>query len=193
LTSSADANLRFDGQIPPFLYPDDHFGPDLVFLLRNKSFKEFYPVLCQVKFSNNVDQPHALRTIVPELLYFQNRDPGVKKSKPKPTISASLSVEQLEAWTMARSGLLQCDATGKKRRQGVIRFMVQYPSKSTRSARPGTVAVGEYAVCEKPCTHKCHLDGLVTIDGANAGTLFGDNGDVTLEFLQRVKKKRIFE
>jgi ferredoxin len=160
-----------------------------MFILRSESFKDgFYPILCQAKLGNNVhkEQPHALRAIMPELLYHESRDTQSPKQ------CTNLSVEEWTAWVAVRKGLLQCDEAGKNRRRSVIRFMMQYPSRSTNSARPGVVACGECGVCKSACQeHNEHLDRLVTIDQDNADTLFVDNKGkegAMLQFLTSLKK-----
>jgi hypothetical protein len=139
--------VRFDGQVPPFCYPDDHFGPDVLFLLWNDSFEDFCPVLCQAKFKNKIgSQPDALQTIVPELLYHQRRGKRDQKR------STALNDVQWHAWERAQATLLGCNAGSNKRKREVVRFMVQYPAKSTSAARSGPVAFGEPTACiSKKC------------------------------------------
>jgi hypothetical protein len=63
----------FEGQVPPFFYPDKHFGPDLLLLMWIREYSKFLSVLSQAKFPPEYQIDEALRTLVPELLYHMNR------------------------------------------------------------------------------------------------------------------------
>jgi hypothetical protein len=80
----ASVEARFDGAVEPFCFPDELFGPDLVFFMRDASdLLNFVPVLSQAKFTRNMkSQPAAMLTTVPELLYMDNRgDPNASHKK----------------------------------------------------------------------------------------------------------------
>ena len=67
-------NSTFEGQVVPFCYPDGYIGPDLIFLMWDKGYKLYIPVIAQAKFRADFNQMDALRTVTPSLLYHQNRD-----------------------------------------------------------------------------------------------------------------------
>jgi len=72
-----------EGTVPPFCFPDNNFGPDVVFLLRDpQAWKtKFVPVLCQVKFQEQSDSKKAMCTVVPDMLYMNNRGNSNKRMK----------------------------------------------------------------------------------------------------------------
>jgi hypothetical protein len=41
------ASAQFEGLVPPFCYPDDNFGPDVMFLMWNNEYTEFRTALAQ--------------------------------------------------------------------------------------------------------------------------------------------------
>ncbi|CAB9498560.1 expressed unknown protein [Seminavis robusta] len=75
-TSSA-----FEGQVPPFCLPDVYIGPDVIFLLWDILYTTHVSVISQVKLRNDLNQMQALRTIMPALLYYENRDSYKRKKK----------------------------------------------------------------------------------------------------------------
>jgi hypothetical protein len=180
--STDTQSLRFENQVPPFCFPDNACGPDLLFLLWNQEFTEYQPVLCQAKFRKKVDQVKAIRTIIPELLYHEKRD------TPASTTLCSVlkkNVSLKNRWDAIRNRLLNIEGGTRKRK--VVRFMVQYPAKITHAVDPGTVCFGRYNTCppEDECTHG--KDYLVSIGPGNASSLFGDHVE---EMLEKAKKKK---
>ena len=162
----------------PFCYPDNYFGPDIIFLMRSCEWKHFLPVLCQAKFKNELSsQPAALRTLVPKLLYCENR--GNDKQK----ISRSLTPQQSKSWENVMKQLF--DFNSGKREREVVRLMVQYPALATNAALPGNVNFDEYQVSEgEPSKKKEKHDYLVTIDQRNVMDLVGTTGKELFDCLK---------
>jgi hypothetical protein len=159
-------------------------------------YNEFRFVASQAKFKNSVNQVEALRTLVPELFYRQSR-------QAKPVYS--LKGEELETWLKlekklfrmeidenpvvgchsTRSQSAKAKAPTKKRKREMVRFVVQYPSEKTASAKPGPVAFSGYKnTCKSGCKCAKH-DLLITIDGDNVNDLLGEGG---ADILKLVKK-----
>jgi hypothetical protein len=56
---------RFEGLTVPFCYPDNLFGPDVVFLMWTSSYEDFRFVASQIKLKRNLSQVEAPRTVWP--------------------------------------------------------------------------------------------------------------------------------
>uniref|UniRef100_A0A7S2XMP4 Uncharacterized protein n=1 Tax=Attheya septentrionalis TaxID=420275 RepID=A0A7S2XMP4_9STRA len=187
---------RFEGLVEPFCYPDTLFGPDVVFLMRSPDYKDFRFVASQAKFKNSVNQAEALRTLVPKLFYHQSRKANPVYSLKDEELETWLKLEKKLFWMeidespvvgfhSTRSRSAKAKAPTKKRKREMVRFVVQYPSVMTSSAKPGPVAFSEYKTCESGCNCKMH-DLLVTIDVNNANDLLGKDSAAILKL---VKKK----
>ena len=70
---------RFEGTVPPFCFPDTAIGPDMLFFLRTMFFQKRLAVV-QGKFKYKINQIGALRTIVPNLFYHEQRHLGANAS-----------------------------------------------------------------------------------------------------------------
>eukprot|EP00978_Attheya_sp_CCMP212_P019009 scaffold52711_cov63-Attheya_sp.AAC.2 len=118
----------FEGQVPPFCYPDTSIGPDLMFLLWNERYTNYIPTISQAKFRKCLNQMEALRTITPSLLYCENR------GKVTPGLSNGLKTNDAlnRRWEAVKPKLV-----GQE--HGCVRFMVQYPCNQTLSAKPGVL------------------------------------------------------
>jgi hypothetical protein len=118
----------FEGQVPPFCYPDTSIGPDLMFLLWNESYTNCISTICQAKFRKGLNQIEALRTITPSLLYCENR------GKVTEGLSSGLKTNDAlnQRWEAVKSKLV-----GQE--HGCVRFMVQYPCNQKQNATPGVL------------------------------------------------------
>ena len=175
-----------NGSIPPFCFPDDRCGPDLIAFLRKRGdFEDFVPFLAQMKFQKAVSsQPEALRTTEPTLLFHDNR-----------AHSPSLCLEQpmKESW---QDTFQRMFGTGKRKLRS-IRGMVQYPAKKTARATPGAILTSDLVDGVPPKQRsgtewwtgdltKEH-DFLITTDAVNPRQLF-TNPQITL--LNTVKQEQ---
>jgi hypothetical protein len=180
--------------VEPFCFPDELFGPDLVFFMRDTNdFLNFVPVLSQAKFTNKMkSQPAAMLTTVPELLYMDNRgDPNVsrkKREKTKVNVPSRQVTGALDTrWESIRHRVFGSDDSagrvGDKRKRPVraVRFLVQY-SKATKTAAAGLVHQDAElgVVCTKRgCTNR--HDAQVTVDEAGLASFFGPDAQAFLE------------
>ena len=129
-------------------------------------------LIAQAKFRKEVNQMAALRTLVPEWLYHEKRDDDDKRQR-----SSKLSDELWDKWKVAKTHLI---ANGRP----CLRFMVQYPAKSTASAIPGPVPRDVASPREGKGKKRKHDDCLATVSGRNGGDLFGEDTLAVLEFLK---------
>lgn len=194
---------RFEGTIAPFCYPDTKIGPDVLFFLRTYQYY-FRLVASQVKFRNEADQLHALRTITPEKFYYQERGFAEK-------LNTTLTAEQKQLWKSIKATLFKEQETSspidtggrrrtkrnkesqlanppvvkrRRRTNQVIRFVIQY-ADATASAIPGPIAFGhEQNKCKPGCACTKH-DVLVCIDRKNADTLLGSGGARMMELVKK--------
>ena len=188
----AATNATFEGQVPPFCYPDDHFGPDLMFLMWNNSYSGFISAIAQAKYRRNFTQESALRTITPSLLYHQNRDS-------EPSVSEKLTEGLKDRWERLKEKVIGDD-------RGCLRLMVQYPSKKKRAAAPGrTEDDSPKAVTNPPpdnpppdnpppkparslrARRKRKLGWLSTVSQENADTFFDGDALAKLKALKSPK------
>jgi len=185
---------RLEGQVEPFCYPDQLFGPDLVFLMWTSTYNDFRFVAAQVKLKNGDKTAAALRTLVPELFYRNNRILGAKGS------SCSLKGDALKDWEDLEERFFQYErSTGaadttqgsarnqapiRKRKRGIVRFVVQYPAELTKSARPGPVHFSNYKALNADEFNDATFDRLVSVDKRNIVMLLGEEG---LAILKAVK------
>jgi hypothetical protein len=118
----------FEGQVPPFCYPDTSIGPDLMFLLWNEWYTNYISTISQAKFRKGFNQMEALRTITPSLLYCENR------GKETEGLSSGLKTNDAlnQRWEAVKPKLM-----GQE--HGCVRFMVQYPCNQTQKAKPGVL------------------------------------------------------
>jgi len=164
-------SARFEGLVAPFCYPDDHFGPDVLFLMWNEEYTKFRAVLTQGKFRTRFNQLDALRTLVPEWLYNENRDKPTKRKR-----SSKMNENLWKAWEEAKAKLV-----GNSK--PCLRLMVQYPANATKPAAPGRFHEDDVAPCEDASCKRNH-DWLATVSGDNGGELFGEK---TARVLKRLK------
>ena len=175
----------FEGQVVPFCYPDEHIGPDLIFLMWDRDYKSYIPVISQAKYREHFNQMDALRTLTPSLLYHQSRD---KPDKRKLSTMITSDGDVKTRWEAVRPMLV-----GKT--QGCVRFMVQYPSYGTASATPGVLEDNQEKVLSEDQTvgkkrkregdvETRKLGWLATISKDNAPDLFSNED---LEILDKLK------
>ena len=90
----------FEGQVPPFCFPDKAMGPDLLFFLRDEvSWGKWKLCMWQHKFKTETNQVEALRTITPDLLFFANRG--------KATAYLNLAEEDANRWKELKKNLFK--------------------------------------------------------------------------------------
>jgi hypothetical protein len=46
---------KLEGGHPPFCYPYNHFGPEMLFLMWNREYTEFHICFCQAKFITSLN------------------------------------------------------------------------------------------------------------------------------------------
>lgn len=165
-------SAQFEGQVAPFCYPDNHFGPDVLFLMWNDDYSEFRTCLSQAKFRKELNQMAALRTLVPEWLYHENRDNDDMRDR-----SSKLPDELWSKWKVAETKLI---TNGRP----CLRLMVQYPAESTASANPGSVPRDVASPRQGKGKKRKHDDCLATVSGRNGGDLFGVDTLAVLDFLK---------
>ena len=153
-----------EGDVPPFCFPDQAMGPDLLFLLRHESSWGTWKLcMWQHKFKNVANQAEALRTINQDLLFFVNRD------KPSSKLGLASSAET-ERWTNLRAKLFK----DGKRKRGVMTVLLEYPAGATKSSQS---KVSRHSEGEGVDVH-------VTIAGDANVVMFEAEG---VEFLNSVK------
>ena len=198
---NASVNARFEGAVPPFCFPDTLFGPDVAFLMRSHAWVEFRLAALQAKLKFQLNQADALRTVVPELFYHENRGSnpswsltgGDLRGLWEKAENKLFGIEQVDITPETRTRISTVQAeTGKKRKREIVRVLVQYPAEKTESAEPGPIAENAYKTMKK-CKEKgkcnCRLhDHLITIDVSNSVELFGWGG---VRLLELVKPKEI--
>jgi len=79
----AATSARFEGKVPPLCYPDSLMGPDLIFLMWNKTHTRFIAVLSQAKYRQAFNHLSALRTITPSLLCHEKRGEPMERKSPE--------------------------------------------------------------------------------------------------------------
>jgi hypothetical protein len=190
---------RFEGAIPPFCFPDNMFGPDVVFLLRNRSWDEFRLVAIQAKLKKHLNQAQALRTVVPELFYHQNRGKNPSSSLKEKSLQDSWNTAEKKLFGIedilitgrsTRASVAQ--PTRRKRNRDMVRVVVQYPAEQTASANPGPIAFTKYKAT-KDCNGKCDCllhDNLIVVDGQNAEALFGSTGVKILSLVKLIEARK---
>ena len=169
-----EINATFEGQVPPFCFPDEYIGPDLIFMLHNQDFTLYVAVISQAKYRKDLNQTDALRTITPELLYCENR--GLEKQ----AMSRFLTEDLVERWMKLKPKLLQ-DSVDKS----CIRFMVQYPAPMKITATPGLIADDQVTINDTT-RNKRKRCFLPTIGQQNASMLFGSASKKILECLKEI-------
>ena len=172
----AATKATFEGQVAPFCYPDDHFGPDLMFLMWNYFYTEFVTAISQAKFKLSVKQAEALRSMTPSLFYKEQR------GKEKEAVSAALVRAGLvDRWEKVKPNIISNNG------KGCLRLMIQYPCDAISCADPGTIEDDEYKVSKKKPgqTRRGKKRGwLATVSGNNASDLF--EGDA-IEIMNIIK------
>jgi hypothetical protein len=166
--NDAMASAEFEGLVPPCCLPDEHFGPDLVFLTWNETRTDFKFVLVQAKFKNKIaNQQDALRTVDPKLLYHQDR------GKPSPKLSRMVQQgDLLQQWHDVRARMLDVKADGTHEK-AVVRMLVQFPAPKTRTVQPGVIEGSQ--------------DQLVLVHGADRDSCVKLFGQTTVAFLEQIK------
>ena len=172
-------NSTFEGQVPPFCYPDVHFGPDLMFFLRNlEDYKDFRACLLQSKYVTDVgNQQDALRTLVPDVLHCESRG---KEGKQK--FSGKIDQDLAEKWRDLKDQLV-CDE------RPCLRLLVQMPAKPSSSASTGVVASG--ATGPIPTKKGKKRDWMIVIDDNEAGELFSAKSADLVRLLKRKKEEQV--
>ena len=194
----AAVNARFEGAVAPFCFPDTLFGPDVAFLMRTRAWNDFCFAALQAKLKFELNQAEALRTVVPELFYRENRASSKPPSSLKTvelrglweeTEEVLFGIEQVDITPERRTRVSKVqNQTGRKRKRDMVRVLVQYPAESTASATPGPIAENVYKT-KKQCMNrggcKCRLhDHLITVDVSNCEELFGPKGVQLLELVK---------
>jgi len=160
---------KFEGQVPPFCYPDTSIGPDVIFLMWNEFYTEYIATICQANYRKKLNQLDALRTITPSLLYCENRGKDTVKESSELTKNDALK----RRWQAVKPKLV-----GQE--HGCVRFMVQYPSYGTNSAKPGVLEDDKVKVDmasdSEPSQKKRKVGWLVTVHKGNAESLFQGDG-----------------
>ena len=159
----------------PFCFPHVNIGPDLIFLMWNKTHTDYIAVISQAKYKKDLNQLDALRTITPSLLYHENRGKDGERSSRVITASDALK----RRWEDVKPRLV-----GRGQR-GCVRFMIQYPGDSTRSVNPGVLEDDEVEVGENQGPKKKRKPGfLACISQDNARTMFDEDALKVLDALK---------
>ncbi|KAG7370824.1 hypothetical protein IV203_019394 [Nitzschia inconspicua] len=168
-------SAKFEGTVPPFCLPDDQFGPDVICLMWDAGHTKFRPLLAQAKFSVCVAQCEALRTLVPDWLYHQNRKDDTKRMK-----SDKVDSDRWDQW---------CNVRDKLVGQQCVRLLIQYPSLASKSSNSGFCHRNSIDLCtENKCSER--HDWLFTIDLKYAESFFGDDLASVLEYLKPQNKRQ---
>lgn len=170
----ASLEAKFEGQVPPFCFPVESFGPDIMFLLYDETYSDCRACLVQSKYRRDMNQQEALRTLVPEWLFFSNRD-----KKKKRALNSNVSAHHEQLWNTLKQKLVSDE-------RPCIRMLVQYPVEATASANPGFLASNSSGTNETSSQAKRDL--LLTLDG-KSGLSFLDAE--TMSLVQILKKPRI--
>ncbi|MCG8429323.1 MAG: hypothetical protein MI754_18380, partial [Chromatiales bacterium] len=165
-----DQSLKshISGSIPPFCFPDETMGPDLLALLhKTDNWKTTTMCLWQMKMRKQANQAEALRVVMPEFLFMENRD--------RNPVWALENDEEKSKWEELYKKLYGEERT-KKRKRGGFSVLVQYPAKVTRTSKTGAIPLGSCCVGNKkvpfsrPKTYNSQTsaDLLVTLDKTEA-------------------------
>lgn len=165
-------SAKFEGTVPPFCLPSENFGPDVVCLLWNQLYTTYSTVLCQAKFKESQSQPEALRTLVPEWLFFDRRDTENR------ALTNILVTPELERWKNLESKLVG-------RNISLLRCLVEFPVSNTKtSVSSARVHRNDITHCKNGDGCKNKHDLLLTIDGTECKKLFSND---VLDMLSSVK------
>lgn len=170
------ASASFEGQVAPFCYPDNFMGPDLLFLMWNQGHTEFVGCLSQAKYRKDINLTGALRTIMPSLLYHENR------GKKDECLTGMLQGDLKTRWEKVKPKLIGST-------YGCVRLMVQYPCHKKETAVPGIVedddcSAPKPGTAPKAGTKRKH-GWLSTISKDNAAVFFDRNGLDVLNILKQ--------
>jgi hypothetical protein len=190
---------RFEGTVPPFCFPDIAIGPDMLFVLRTTLFQKRLAVV-QGKFKYKINQIGALRTIVPNLFYHEQQHLGANASA-----ASVMNQSQRAEWSKIETDLFRMveeeaeesnkretrsnnKTVKRKRKEEVVRVMVQFPATRTQAAKPGWVPFEvEQGTCKHESSKHDEQDAFLIIDGDNAETLFGEH---STQLLAHIKRRR---
>lgn len=122
----------------------------------NEEYTAFRAALAQGKFRIRFNQLDALRTLVPEWLYYENGDKPTKRKR-----SSKVQEDLWNIWEEAKVNLV-----GNS--QPCLRLMVQYPANATKSAAPGRFHEDGVEPCENASCKRNH-NWLATVSVHNGG------------------------
>lgn len=173
------AAARIEGAVPPFCWPDNYFGPDVLSLIFNEQYTDHRTLLAQMKFRNSLNQLEALATLVPAYLYMDNKHIPTPRAKagepPKKKKSRTLNVNvPKENWEMTKSLVIPQD-------KPCLRFMVQYPKAATDTAVPGWRHKDKFEKCSDDDCESVHDYLIVVAGGSESAGLFFEDGIGTLD------------
>ena len=126
----AAVNCTIEGQVEPYCYPDNNFGPDVLYLMWNKLFSDFRSCLVQSKYEKYDHQADALRTLVPDWLYYKNRN---KPAERQLNLPGSLT----QKWNAVKHKLVSNS-------RPCLRLLVQCPAELKWEKVAGQVASDGY-------------------------------------------------
>jgi hypothetical protein len=159
---NAAVKARFKGAVAPFCFPDTLFGPDVAFLMRTHAWDDFRFVALQAKLKFKLNQAEALRTVVPELFYHENRDSKPSSSLKDDTCMSLwkkaeedlFGIEQVDITPERRTQVSKVQAqTGRKQKRDMVRVLVQYPARKQSLQNPGPIAENVYKM-KKQCKER---------------------------------------
>lgn len=177
---SQSLKATFEGQVPPYCYPDEQIGPDLICLLRFRSnYSIFDTVIIQSKYASVViNQQDALRTLVPNKFYADKRETKAEK------MSGQLTDENIREWNKVKDELVSDD-------RPCVRILVQMPAEPTSPAKSGMVAGDATSPTGKSRSKK--RDWMVVVRSDNAGQIFADESIDLIHLLKQAKSKKVKE
>jgi len=168
-------NTTIEGSVPPFCLPDNSFGPDTMLLMFDSVYATFRTALVQSKFRSDVSQPDALRTLVPDWLYHQNRDKTPIKS------------QRVSQGQWNRFLKLQQQLVGKP----LLRCLIEFPAAATKTSLP-SASIHKNGITPCSTNGSCQEahDWQLTFDGEESNSLFSPETIAFLEHYKGEAKKR---
>lgn len=154
-------SATFEGSVPPFCFPSELFGPDVVCLLRDDDdYQKIGTVLCQAKFKKQQSQTDALRSTVPEWLFYEKKDTTAR------AMNKNVSGPKLQRW----KNDLESKLVGAS--IPLVHCLVEFPANATRNSQSGRIHRNDIKLCKDPENCKQKLDWLLTVAGQEVDSLF---------------------
>lgn len=154
-------SATFGGSVPPFCFPSELFGPDVVCLLRDDDdHQKIGTVPCQAKLEKQQSQTDALRSTVPERFFCENKDTMAR------AMNENGSGPKLQRWKNDLDSKLVGASVS------LVRCPVEFLVNATRNSQSGRIHRNDIKLSKNPENCKQQLDWLLTVAGQKVASLF---------------------